>query len=87
MLLKEQMKPTILKYLNKRFNVFMFHSRIPDCFKSSGRTVKQIILGKYMNTWDCLFWWSTGNIQNSIGLYYAFRKYVVLLTMLQFTSK
>lgn len=47
-------------YLNKRFNVFILHSRIPISLKSWDRTVKQIF-GGYVSTWGCLFWWSTGN--------------------------
>ena len=38
-------------------------------------------MGGYISTWGCLFWWSTGNTHNSVGLHYDFRKHVVMLTM------
>ena len=84
---KSKWNQQFLEYLNKRFNIFMFHSRIPNSLKSSARNVKQITLGGYISTRGCLFWWSTGSIQNSVGLYYDFRKYVVILTMSEFTSR
>ena len=68
------------EYLNKRFNVFILHSRIPISLKSWDRTVKQTF-GGYISTWGCLFWWSTRNTHNSAGLHYDFRKQVVMLTM------
>lgn len=55
--------------------------------RALARNVKQITLGGCISAWACLLWWSKGNIQNSADVYYDFRKYVVILTMYQFTSK
>lgn len=84
---KSKWNQQFLEYLNERFNIFMLHSWIPNSLKSSARIVKQITLGGCLSTWGCLFWWSTGNIHSSVGLYYDFRKCVVMLTMSHFTSK
>lgn len=84
---KSKWSQQLLEYLNKRFNIFMLQSKIPNSTKSSGRNIKQITLAGYISTWGCLFWWSKRSIQNSVVLYCDFRKYVVTITMSQFTSK
>lgn len=60
----------------------MLHFRISSGVKSSCENMEE-----YISTLGCLFWLSTGNIQNSVDLYYDLRKYVVISTMSQSTSK